>query len=106
MFTELFMGDFQDDGAVDPAGEGDQDGLHVQDHLAECREFTLEGVGRHEFLPIELRRFLWSGAETFCGHTNFHYYRPRISEVQPHRMLKKVVQQGRSERRGEAYASV
>ena len=40
MFPELFMGDFQDDGAVGPAGKGDQDGLHVRDDLAERREFA------------------------------------------------------------------
>jgi hypothetical protein len=47
------MGDFQDEGAVDPAGEGDQDGLHVRDYLAECLEFVVEGFGHHGFLPLE-----------------------------------------------------
>jgi hypothetical protein len=46
--TELFMGDFQDDGAVNPAGEGDQHGLHVRDYLAERIEFAVEGFGHHE----------------------------------------------------------
>jgi hypothetical protein len=49
LFTELFMGDFQDDGAVNPAGEGDQDGLHVRDYLAERIEFAVEGFGHHGY---------------------------------------------------------
>jgi hypothetical protein len=55
MFTELLMGDFQDDGAVDPAREGDQDGLHVRDYLAECIESAVERFSQHRFLPLALR---------------------------------------------------
>ena len=57
------MGDFQNDGAVDPAGVGDQDGLHVQDDLAECLEFVVEGFGHHEFLPLA---FAQQAVEKIC----------------------------------------
>jgi hypothetical protein len=42
------MRDFENDGTIDPSGEGDQDGLHIRDHPAERIEFNLEGLGQHE----------------------------------------------------------
>src|SRR5262249_16039125 len=104
LFTELFMGDFQDDGAVDSAGEGDQYGLHVRDDLTECTEFCIEGFGHHGFLPLTLR--LTARGKTLLAREYVTDLRVWNNKRIPRRMLKKPAQQGRSERRGEAYASV
>jgi hypothetical protein len=59
----------------------------------------LEHGGSFQPSASRLRKTLWVGLN-FIG---LHILDNRIT---PRRMLKKAVRQGRSERRGEAYASV
>ena len=76
-----------------------------------CNSLILEGLRLDRFCAFLLVSPLISSRLTGCGKTiwvrwNFTGLHVWDNKSSPRRMLKEAVQQGRSERRGEAYASV